>query len=45
MTTIPTAKPQCNVKDRLFRFLFANDREALLELYNALNGTDYEDAS
>lgn len=45
MTTIPTVKPQCNVKDRLFRFLFANDREALLELYNALNGTDYEDAS
>lgn len=34
-----------NVKDRLFRFLFEKDREALLELYNALNGTDYEDAS
>lgn len=34
-----------NVKDRLFRFLFANDREALLELYNALNGTSYKDAS
>lgn len=27
-------------KDRLFRFLF-NDRKHLLELYNALNGTDY----
>lgn len=39
------AKVRRNVKDRLFRFLFANDREALLELYNALNGTDYEDAS
>lgn len=25
--------------------LFANDREALLQLYNALNGTDYQDAS
>lgn len=34
-----------NVKDRLFRFLFANDRDALLELYNALNGTDYKDSS
>ncbi len=33
------------VKDRLFRFLFANDREALLQLYNALNGTDYTDPS
>lgn len=33
------------VKDRLFRFLFTQDREALLELYNALNGTDYQDAS
>lgn len=39
------AKVQRNVKDRLFRFLFAGDREALLELYNALNGTDYQDAS
>ena len=33
------------VKDRLFRFLFEEDREALLQLYNALNGTDYQDAS
>ena len=33
------------VKDRLFRFLFTQDREALLQLYNALNGTDYQDAS
>lgn len=33
------------VKDRLFRFLFEKDREALLQIYNALNGTDYEDAS
>ena len=29
-------------KDRLFRFLF-RDRKHLLELYNALNGTDYQD--
>ena len=33
------------VKDRLFRFLFEKDREALLQLYNALNGTEYEDVS
>lgn len=32
------------VKDRLFRFIFSNDREALLQLYNALNGTQYLDA-
>lgn len=38
-------KVQRNVKDRLFRFLFEEDREALLQLYNALNGTDYQDAS
>ncbi|MGN1180421.1 MAG: hypothetical protein ACI4SD_04335 [Suilimivivens sp.] len=33
------------IKDRLFRFLFEKDREALLQLYNALNGTDYQDSS
>lgn len=33
------------VKDRLFRFLFEKDREALLQLYNTLNGTAYQDAS
>lgn len=33
------------IKDRLFRFLFEKDREALLQLYNALNGTDYRDTS
>ena len=32
-----------NVRDRLFRFIFENDRKSLLELYNALNGTDYQD--
>ena len=31
-------------KDRLFRMIF-NDREKLLELYNAMNGSDYKDAS
>lgn len=38
-------KVRRNVKDRLFRFLFEKDREALLQLYNALNGTEYKDAS
>ena len=33
------------VKDRLFRFLFEKDKEALLALYNALNGTDYKDTT
>lgn len=33
------------VKDRLFRFLFEKDREALLQLYNALSGMEYRDAS
>lgn len=36
---------QRNVKDRLFRYLFEKDREALLDLYNALNGTTYQDSS
>lgn len=38
-------KVQRRVKDRLFRFLFDKDRDALLQLYNALNGTDYADTS
>lgn len=38
-------KMQNNVKDRLFRYLFEKDRKALLDLYNALNGTDYQDSS
>ena len=38
-------KVRHSAKDRLFRFLFDKDREALLQLYNALNGTDYRDAS
>ena len=36
---------QRQVKDRLFRFLFERDKEALLQLYNALNGTAYADTS
>lgn len=38
-------KVQRQVKDRLFRFLFEKDKEALLQLYNALNGTVYNDPS
>lgn len=34
--------PNRQVKDRLFRFIFENDRRALLDLYNGLNGTDYQ---
>ncbi|MBD5494081.1 MAG: hypothetical protein HDR12_06815, partial [Lachnospiraceae bacterium] len=34
-----------DVKDRLFRFLFEKDKENLLQLYNALNGTDYHDVN
>ena len=34
---------QRSYKDRLFRMIF-NDREKLLELYNAMNGTAYENA-
>ncbi len=39
----PDRKRKVNrkVKDRLFRFLFEKDKEALLQLHNALNGTDY----
>lgn len=33
------------IKDRLFRFLFEKDKDALLQLYNALNGTNYQDPS
>nr|WP_300818015.1 hypothetical protein [uncultured Acetatifactor sp.] len=33
-----------NVKDRLFCYIFERDREALLQLYNVLNHTDYRDA-
>ena len=30
-------------KDRVFRLLFKNDKKALLELYNAINHSDYKD--
>ena len=38
-------KVQRQIKDRLFRFLFEKDKEALLALYNALNGTDYQNTT
>ncbi len=34
--------PNCKYKDTVFRMLF-NDKENLLSLYNALNGTAYTD--
>lgn len=30
------------VKDRLFCYIFGHDKKALLQLYNALNNTDYD---
>ena len=41
MSNVKTAK---DYKDRLFRMIF-NDKEKLLKLYNAMNGSDYKDAS
>lgn len=38
-------KVKRQIKDRFFRFLFERDKEALLQLYNALNGTAYQDVS
>ncbi|MDR0948736.1 MAG: hypothetical protein LBM69_04375 [Lachnospiraceae bacterium] len=32
-------------KDRLFRFVFERNKKALMEIYNALNHTNYTDAS
>lgn len=37
-----TPRPQRQYKDRLFRMIFREKKE-LLSLYNAVNGTDYED--
>ncbi len=33
------------MKDKVFRFIFEKDKEALLQLYNALNGSTYSDTS
>jgi len=37
-------RPKKQAKDILFRLIFGNNRQALLELYNALSGTHYTDA-
>lgn len=42
--TIVSAKARQNHKDTLFRMIFSTP-ESLLSLYNAVNGTQYEDAS
>ena len=36
-------RPKRQAKDILFRLVFGNDRQALLQLYNALHGTAYTD--
>ena len=36
-------RPKRQTKDILFRLVFGNDRQALLQLYNALHGTAYTD--
>lgn len=37
-------RPKRQVKDIVFRLIFSEDKEALLQLYNVLNGTAYTDA-
>ena len=39
-----TGRANRNYKDTVFRLLFGEDRNELLQLYNALNNSDYEDA-
>ena len=34
-------RPKRQVKDIVFRLIFGNNKEALLQLYNALNKTKY----
>ena len=36
-------RPKRQTKDILFRLVFGNDRQALLQLYNVLHGTAYTD--
>lgn len=43
-TKLPKASVQRNYKDTVFRMLF-QEKQNLLSLYNALNGTDYTDTS
>ena len=37
------AKAQRKYKDTVFRMLFGNNRRELLELYNAVNDSHYDD--
>lgn len=34
--------PEVKYKDKLFRYIFGQNKEWLLSLYNAVNGTDYQ---
>ena len=36
-------RPKRQTKDIVFRLVFGNDRQALLQLYNVLHGTAYTD--
>lgn len=38
-------RPKKQVRDIVFRLVFGEDKEALLQLYNLMNGTDYSDVS
>ncbi len=40
---LPWFSSNRKIKDRLFCYIFEQDRKALLQLYNALNNTDYQD--
>ena len=40
---ISVLRPKRQVKDIVFRLIFGNNKEALLQLYNALNKTKYTD--
>ena len=40
---LPYFFPNHRVRDRLFCYIFENNRRALLQLYNALNNSNYQD--
>ena len=46
-TTRPKEQVNVKYKDRLFKRIFGTEegKENALSLYNAVNGTDYQDAS
>lgn len=43
MNSQENVKVNRKYKDSLFRMLFGTDKKVALELYNAVNGTDYTD--